>query len=434
MNSDSNLRWLRILSSVLVVGLSILGAFVIWKLKPETETRPPEKPVLVADLIPAVATDIVVEVTAHGVARPIRVVTLTSEVTGRVINMPRSLHAGDRVQKGEPLLSIDPVDYRAAVQEAQASIARLDATLQRLETTRSTTESQVEVTRRSRDLAKADFDRLNDLSRQGNAVSKAVAEAAERTLAQAEVQLLQLEQTLELLPSQLEETKSERAAALARLERAETQLARTTVTAPFTARIVQSRVEENSFVAPGTPMFEIADDSRIEIQVPVQASELSEWIPFSSDSPNESWFPAVDPIEVDIEWTGSDRGYTWSGRLDRVVSFDATTRTAMLAVRVSGKELYSEQDRFPLSDGMFCRVTIPGKTLKQVFALPREAVSFDNQAYISDNGFLKTVDVTVAWSTKDTAYVSEGIQEGDLVVGTRLVAPLEGVQLRDIED
>jgi hypothetical protein len=192
-------------------------------------------------------------------------------------------------------------------------------------------------------------------------------------------------------------------------------------------------VEEDSFVSPGTPLIELADDHELELQVPVQASELNRWIPFESRSGSPAWFPPLKPIEVDIEWTGSETGYTWSGTLDRVVSFDATTRTATLAVLVSGEQLAADQNGFPLSDGMFCRVRIPGKTLENVFALPREAVTFDNQAYLSDNGRLRTVDVTVAWATEDTAFVSEGIQEGDLVVGTRLVAPLEGVKLRDTD-
>jgi RND family efflux transporter MFP subunit len=310
----------------------------------------------------------------------------------------------------------------------------MNATLKVIDTNESTTRAQLKVSQRSRDLARADFDRLTGLSQAGNAVSQAVVENAERTLAQAESQVLQLEQTLELIPSQREEAESERAAADARLTRARNQLDRTRIAAPFSGRIVRSMVEKDGFVSPGTPLLELADDSELELQVAVQASDLRNWILFAENEAHSGWFPPVQQNPVNITWTGSEQGIEWTGILDRVVAFDATTRMATLAVTVSGDRIVAKDGTFPLTDGMFCRVTIPGKTLEQVVALPREAVTFDNQAYLSENGRLRTIDVTVAWATEDTVYVSEGIQPGDLVVGTRLVAPLEGVKLQDIQD
>jgi RND family efflux transporter MFP subunit len=434
MSESDHLKRTRIGCSLGVLGFCILIAAVIIKLKPETVTRPPEETVLVADVITATPENRQVTIRTHGVARPVRVVSLASEVAGRVIELPSRVEVGDRVIKGEVLLKTDPADYAAAEKEAEAALARLQATLKRLDTTETTTRSQLKVSRRSRDLAQADVNRLTLLQREGNAVSQATVEAAERTLAQAESQVLQLEQTLELIPSQRTEAESERDAAAARLNQARTQLDRTVITAPFTGRIVASMVEENSYLAPGTPVLEIADDRELEIQAPVMASELRQWLPFAPENPGGTWFPPLEPVDVQIEWTGSDQGYRWTGTLDRVVSFDATTRTAMIAIRISGNRLRSEEDTFPLTDGMFCRVSIPGKTLQQVIALPREAVSFDNKAYLSDNGRLRTVDVEVAWSTKEHVYISAGIQEGDRVVGTRLVAPLEGVKIEDTAD
>lgn len=422
---------LKLIAPAAVILFSVVVAAILIKLKPETETREPEEPVLTAQLVTASLDDIVVTVTSHGIATPTRVVTLSSEVAGRITDVPQHLDAGDRVQQGQTLLTIDPTDYRAAVLEAEASLARMEATRKRLDTTESTTLSQLEVSKRSRDLARADFERLTALSQEGRAVSQAVAEGSERTLAQAESQVLQLEQALELLPSQKREADSEKRAAEARLSRANTQLERTKVTAPFSGRIVTSMVEENAYLAPGSPMLQLADDSELEVHVSVQASDLRKWIPFTNEPSDNGWFPPVEQIPVSIEWTGSELGYQWTGTLDRVVSFDATTRMAMLAITVSGEQLTAENGSFPLTDGMFCRVSIPGKTLSGVVELPREAVSFDNKAYVSVNGRLRTIDVTVAWSTEDTVYVSEGIREGDLVVATRLVAPLEGVKLEN---
>jgi len=434
MKTDNTLLGVRLGCSGLVLLFCIGIAAVIIKLKPETETRDPKEAVLVAELIEAKTQDVVVTLTAHGIARPTRMVTLSSEVAGRVIGVHDRLEEGDRVAKGQTLVEIDPKDFQAAVREGEASLARIDASLERLNATESTTKAQLEVSKRSRDLAKADFDRLSRLSKQGNTVSQAVAEAAERSLAQAEGQVLQLEQTLELLPSQRAEAESEKEAAVARLDQIQTQLERTQLKAPFDGRIVTSMVEKDSYLAPGSPILQVADDRELEIRIPLQAAELRKWIPFADSETVDGWFPPLRPTEVTIEWTGSEKGVQWTGSLDRVVSFDATTRTAMLAVRVSGEHIYSDQDGFPLTDGMFCRVSIPGKTLSNVISLPREAVSFDNEAFLSVDGRLQTTTVTVGWSTDETAYITEGINAGDLVVGTRLVAPMEGVIVKGLED
>jgi multidrug efflux pump subunit AcrA (membrane-fusion protein) len=70
-------------------------------------------------------------------------------------------------------------------------------------------------------------------------------------------------------------------------------------------------------------------------------------------------------------------------------------------------------------------VEIPGKSLKNVVKLPRWAVSYENTVYMSVDGRLKTVPVEVARLDSDNAYISGGINPGDLVVTTRLVSPLE---------
>ncbi len=66
-----------------------------------------------------------------------------------------------------------------------------------------------------------------------------------------------------------------------------------------------------------------------------------------------------------------------SGHLDRVVRFDSRTRMLAVAIALDG----SQSSSFPLVEGMFCRVTIPGRILEQVFVVPREAPSSSRWPY-----------------------------------------------------
>ena len=74
-------------------------------------------------------------------------------------------------------------------------------------------------------------------------------------------------------------------------------------------------------------------------------------------------------------------------------------------------------------------MNIPGRVMRSVVPLPRWAVTFENTVYIAENNRLKTVPVTVDRSEGDVAYVSRGLEPGDLVIATRLVDPLENVLL-----
>ena len=83
---------------------------------------------------------------------------------------------------------------------------------------------------------------------------------------------------------------------------------------------------------------------------------------------------------------------------------------------------------------MFCEVAIPGRTMRNVYRLPRHAVSFENKIYLvtADNR-LKTVAVTVERIEGEHVYVGQGLNPDDTVILTRLIDPLENVLL-DIAD
>ena len=120
----------------------------------------------------------------------------------------------------------------------------------------------------------------------------------------------------------------------------------------------------------------------------------------------------------------------WEGTLNRVVKFDAETRTVTVAIRIEGAEALSlNHGSLPLVEGMFCAVEIPGKTLQNVYRIPRWAVSFENTVYLAMDNKLKTVPVEIARAQGEEAYISEGINPGDKVIITRLIDPVENTKL-----
>jgi multidrug efflux system membrane fusion protein len=61
-------------------------------------------------------------------------------------------------------------------------------------------------------------------------------------------------------------------------------------------------------------------------------------------------------------------------------------------------------------------------------------VSFNNTVYLAVDRRLKTVDVEVAKIDDDVAYITGGLSNGDLVITTRLVDPLENTLLEPLPE
>ena len=77
-------------------------------------------------------------VSASGKIQPKRLVNITAETTGRVVNL--AVNEGDRIRTGQFLLQIDPKTLRSRVDNSEASLevasASLDQMRQSVETAR----------------------------------------------------------------------------------------------------------------------------------------------------------------------------------------------------------------------------------------------------------------------------------------------------------
>jgi len=176
----------------------------------------------------------------------------------------------------------------------------------------------------------------------------------------------------------------------------------------------------------------LADDSVIEIQVPLDSRNAKRWLRFKRDAAvrTGAWFGKLEHAPVEVRWTEDKSGHVWQGYCHRVVSYDAPSRRVTIAVRVDGAEAASSgASGLPLVDGMFCQVIIPGREMEGVYRLPSWAVNFEGDfergsVYVSNDKRLKTKPVRIVHRDENAVYVSDGLSEGDVVVVTRLVNPL----------
>ncbi len=422
---------LIICAIVLLVGVVAMLALASMK-KPPAEARLDERPLHV-EVQAVQVRDVPVTISGYGEARPLDVVTISPEVSGRIVKAHSRLEAGEIIPRGEILFEIDARDYRADQSEATASVQQWRHTIQRLKKQAAIDADRLKTLRRSQRLAEAEFERLQNLYEQDRVGTRSGVDAAERAANTARDLADQMAQAVTLYPIQIQEAQDSLKAARARLEIATIRLERCVVAAPFTGRVSRVAIEQGQFVSAGIAAVTLADDSMLEIHVPIDSRDARRWLQFQAQGPlsGGAWFGTLEPVACRIRWTEALDGRHWQGTLHRVVEFNKETRTVTLAVRIGAKEAISgAPERMPLVEGMFCLVEIPGKVMPAVMALPRWAVSFENTVFVARDGRLKTVPVQVTRIQGDTAYVADGLAAGDRVIVTRLVDPLENALLK----
>jgi RND family efflux transporter MFP subunit len=420
---------IRIVLCVSVIAAGLFGMKMLEKLKkPPAEAKNQEKPirVIARRMVPQ---DISITIKGYGELQARDEVSISPEVSGRITHIHPRLEKGEIIQASEILFQIDDRNYMAAVKELKAMVSQGKNTIQRLKTQYAIDKKRLKTSKRNMELSSAEFHRVKKLFKKNKVGTQSQVDANEKQYNSATDQYHLLLQTVELYPIRIDEAKNLLAANQARLDVAQTNLQRCKIYAPFDGRLKFVQIEKGQFVKVGQHLLTLANDQELEIHVPVDSQDVKKWLIFKhSKNKILAWFDDLEPVTCRIRWTESPEQY-FTGTLDRVVQFDRQTRTITLAIHVDAKNAVSKRNSLPLVSGMFCMVDIPGKTLKQVYQLPRWAVTYENTVYATKDNRLKTIPVTVEKLEPETAIISKGIAPHDVVIVTRLTDPIENALL-----
>jgi RND family efflux transporter MFP subunit len=417
---------IRIVMCISIIGASFFGMKMLGKLKkPPTEAKNLEKPirVMARRMIPQ---DIPITIKGYGELKARDEISISPEVSGQVTHIHPRLEIGEIIHASEVLFQIDDRNYMAAVKELKAIVNQGKSSIQRLKIQYTIDQKRLNTSKRNMVLSKAEFDRVKRLFERNKVGTQSQVDATEKQYNATTDQYHLLLQSVELYPIRIDEATNALAANQARLGVAQTNLERCQVRSPFDGRVKFAQIEKGQYVKVGQHLLTLANDQELEIHVPVDSQDVQKWLVFKhSKDINMAWFNDLQPVTCRIHWTESPSEQFFEGTLHRVVEFDRQTRTITLAIHVDAKNAVPKNNDLPLVAGMFCMVEIPGKTLKQVYQLPRWAVTYENTVYTAQDNRLKTVPVTVEKLEPEIAIISKGITPHDVVIITRLTDPIE---------
>ncbi|MCP4750608.1 MAG: efflux RND transporter periplasmic adaptor subunit [Proteobacteria bacterium] len=385
----------RILLAVLVcltlVGSGVAGMRILASGKTSPPVKERSERVLPVEIAAVRLKKVQLAITGYGEIRSLNQVEIAPEVDGRVVYIHPHLEIGEIIPKNETLFKIDTIDYRI---EYDAAVKRL------------------EILRRNRELASREYQRLKKLHQIRRLVALAKVEKAEMALNSVDDAIGELERRLEI---------------------ARTGLNRCEIKAPFVGRIKKVRLEKGQYVTAGTSVMTLVDDALLEIHLPLNSVEAAKLLRFKPtiSHPQLAWFNALERVPCPVTWTEGGKNVRGMGILHRVVRYEPTTRTLHVAVRIDGSNSrHQSKQGLNLAEGMFCKVEIPGRKLKNMMEIPITALNYNNTVRLAVGNRLKTVPVTVEKRDGDIALVSSGLKQNDLVVTTRLVGVLENTLLR----
>lgn len=371
-------------------GILALGgyAYLVLSVEVGEEKKEDEKKNLIRTNVEELhITDFDIVIETNGIIQPVNEVAFSAEVSGRVTSISPQFEVGSFFSHGDLLIEIDDSDYRTALAIVEARKLGAEAALE---------------------LAKQDYERLEQLLKSNN-VSEAEVMQAAATRKQASA-------TLET--------------AIADVEQAERDLERTKIYAPFDGRLRAKSIGLGQSISAGTPLGIAFSVELAEVRLPVSGKELK-----FLDLPERENDPALvirlrDGINEESE-------HEWSAKIVRTEgTLDANSLELFAIARI--KDPFGlKSGKAPLRIGQPIKAEIPGDSLSNVIAIPRASVRQLDQIYLvnSEELTISSRTIDAVWSDENHVIVRDlSIADGNLLSTTSLVYAPEGAKVEIIPD
>ena len=381
----------RIVLPFAALGVGVVLSTLLVVARPSVEPKPIERIPPLVEALTLRPERVHLQVTAQGTVVPRRESELVPQVSGEVVWVSPNLAPGGFFEKDEPLLRIDAVDYQAELESGRAALARAKSEAVR---------------------ARKERDRQRQLAGRSVA-SQSRIDDSENDHAVAEAMLRE---------------------ARASLGRAERNLARTEMLAPFAGRVRKESVDVGQFVSRGSALASLYAVDYAEVRLPLPDRELRYLkvpLGYSADRPGAHRSTGVE-VTLRAEFAG--RMHEWKGQIVRSEGeIDPRSRMVTLVARVADPygRTAAEPHATPLAVGLFVQAEIRGLELADAIVVPRSALQDGDRVLVIDSDDrIHFRDVDVLRRERERVIVSEGLAAGERILTTPMPAAVEGMSVR----
>ena len=360
---------------ILAVGALAFVGFSSMKKPPEEKAKVDTTPIVAVETLTVAPMKLRVD--SYGVVKPKYETELVTQVSGQIVQLADAFVRGRFVKQGQLLARIDPTDYEAALIDAQSNMASARAAL--------------EQERAQGKVAEREWKRITDSS----------------------------PTELSLRKPQLAQELARVKAAQASILRAERNLERTEIRAPYDAMVESRGIGLGSFVSTGTPIGKLLGTDVAEVRLPVADNQLQ--------------FLRQQGIGADVELVGKFAGLEmrWQAQIARDEGvIDNKSRMSYLVAEIADPYVLSgEEDRPPLRFGAYVNAEVLGIEVAGATSIPRHLVVNNRIALLDQESTLRYVDIEIVRQEDANVIVSNGISDGDQLIVSALDYPIDGMKL-----
>jgi len=363
--------------AILAIGVVAFIGFSSMKKPPEEKAEVDNTPIVAIENI--VVAPMTLEVSSYGVVKPKYETTMVAQISGEIVELSDTFVRGGLVKKGQLLARIDPNDYQAALIDAQATMASARAAL------------EIELAQGK--VAQREWKQIKDTS------------PTELSLRKPQ------------LAQELARVKSAQAAVL----RAERNLQRTEVRAPYDAMINSRAIGLGSFVGTGSEIGKLLGTAIAEVRLPVADNQLQ--------------FLVAQGHQAKVNLLGSYAGQNvqWHAEIVRSEGvIDDQSRMSYLVAEI--KDPYRLQSTAGengtiLRFGSYVQAQILGIEIAHASLVPRYLVVNNRIAILDNESKLHYADIEIVRQQGGDVIVSNGLLDGDKLIVSALDYPVDGMKL-----
>ena len=378
--------WQRLLALGLIILLLVIGVIasrLIIKTRPQVKRKAPKKMETLVQVVEVLPRRARVQVKAQGQVVAAREITLQARVSGQVVYLHPDFIPGGIIGKGEILLKLDDTDYQLNLRQQEDALALAEADLR--------------IEEGSQTVARQEWELIISLTDD--------VDMSSRDLALRKPQLVKAEAVI----------KSARTA----IERARVDLDRTVIRAPFNLIVRAENIDLGSEVSTTTNLATLAATDIFWAEISLPAEKLA-W--FDLPDGENKGSPVLIRTRQQEPYVG--RIVSLAPDLDK----DGLMARLLIAIK---DPLGLQTGRQPLLLGGFVQAKIEGRSLENVYRIPRSVLhENDIVMLVDEESRLQLQPVTVVWKGLESVFVSKGLTPRAKVVISSVAAPISGMLLK----
>ena len=383
-------KFLALFISVVVLGSAIGVTWYLMRTPPQIARVTVDPPALLVEVAVAKREPITFFVKSQGTVSPRTRTSLKTEVSGQIIEVSDSFVAGGFFASDDMLVRIDPRNYQTSVKRATASV------------TKAWNQVQLHSALANSELEQ--WEQLQGREQNGSSnLNWSLRKPQSRLLAESQADL---------------------ALARAELEKANGDLERTIIRAPYDGMISQKRADVGQYVNAGADLAETFAVDFAEVRLPVTQADL-EYLQLPRSNGGK-------PIPAILETELGGRLHKWNANVVRTEGiFDTQSRVLYLVAQITDPYDMSASGQEILRIGAFVSAKVQGIDAGELFVIPRYSIQRGEILWVVDENMqMFPRKLSIVRSDDQFSYVDRGLEDGEQYCLTPIDQPLPGMRVR----